>query len=195
MDFNFLNSEELKAQFPGLWQQMQAIGDAYSTGALSNHRDSSGNLTRYKSADDLEKGIKFLKKAIEVADDDVNPYLSELIRKQLDSVTNELAATNQMNDARKAMYFKEAGELIAIAEENLFTGAFSEDKIEFQLRTHHDKQVKRDYYNKTLNEMKNDFIEVLEAVRREQSWDSMLIGRCEKCINQANKLLDILRSG
>ncbi|MDR0294203.1 MAG: hypothetical protein LBH95_08645 [Oscillospiraceae bacterium] len=87
--------------------------------------------------------------------------------------------------------FNAAGELIALAEKELFTGSFSENTIRTDLGS---RRGKRDYYIQELEEWKRSINSVLDGVREEQAWDTVLISRCEKCRDQAQKMLDYVQS-
>ena len=110
-----------------------------------------------------------------------------------------------------AMDFDKAGQLIALFEKDyFFTGAFSESIIrdDLQIRKRRDScstlgssgiqtyelRAKKDFYIKEFNDSLNLINQILNEVRTHQSWDATLISRCEKCKNQANKLLGIVRN-
>ena len=97
-------------------------------------------------------------------------------------------------------------ELIASFERELFTGAFSESAIKADLenrramdnlstmgswgRQTNKLSEKRNFYIETFYEVLGHIDSILEHTKS----DSSFIPRCEKCKNQANRLLDIVRN-
>jgi len=107
------------------------------------------------------------------------------------------------------MDFNKAGQLIALYEQGYFTGgSFSESTIRDDLQTRkasdayakmagrwsNELDKKKSFYIQEFSNGLSTIKTILDAVRTHQSWDTMLISRCEKCINQANKLHDIVRN-
>ena len=88
------------------------------------------------------------------------------------------------------MDFVKAGELIALYEKEYFSGAFCERVIRDDLGM---RRGKKNFYIDEYTTGLDWINAILDAVRTHQSWDSMLISRCEKCRDQANKLLNIAR--
>jgi hypothetical protein len=121
------------------------------------------------------------------------------------------------NERHNALYkhgyfdFNEANRHIALYEQSYFSGGvFSESFIKDDLKnrkamdnistfTSRGRQtnevgIKKNFYIQEYNTAIAHINTILAAVRTHQSWDSMLISRCEKCRDQAYKLLDIVNS-
>ena len=106
--------------------------------------------------------------------------------------------------------FVKAGQLIALYEKEYFTGSFSEKVIRDDLQSRKASDAyskmgssgrqtyllpeKKNFYIKEFTSGLNDINTVLNATKAHQSWDSALISRCEKCRDQADKLLNIVRN-
>lgn len=101
--------------------------------------------------------------------------------------------------------FNELGQFISLVESELFTGSFSENTIHADLQLRRNKDVLNQWQTSALSDKKRIYIQelnkwldgtnkVLNLVQTHQSWDSELIARCERCKNQANTLLNIVRS-
>lgn len=106
--------------------------------------------------------------------------------------------------------FNAAEQLIALAENDLFTGLLSESTIRSDLqnrqamdrlstlgssgRQTYELSSKRQVYIQELGKWLSGINTVLEEARTHRSWDSTLIKNCEKCKNQATRLLGIVHS-
>jgi len=106
--------------------------------------------------------------------------------------------------------FNKIGQVIALYEENYFTGGFSEWVIKDDLQNRKSmdalstmgssgKQTyrlaeKKRFYVEEFSNGWNWINAALNEVRAHQPWDSMLISRCERCRDQAKKLLDIVQN-
>ena len=87
--------------------------------------------------------------------------------------------------------FNKANDYISLVERDYFSGCFSESVIRDDLRT---RRSKKSFYIEDFRSTLDTINGVLEATRTHQSWDSVLISRCEKCITQVQRLLDLVYS-
>jgi len=103
--------------------------------------------------------------------------------------------------------FNRAGKLISLAEEEFFTGSFSENTIRSDLqnrksldslstlgssgRQTYELSTKRQIYAQELKTWLDCINTVLNAAQANQ--ETKLIDRCEKCKSQINKLLYIVQ--
>ena len=107
------------------------------------------------------------------------------------------------------MTFDQIERIISLYEKS-YSGPFSESTVKDDLenkraldsysmlgsspRQTHELRAKKDFYIKEFNDNLIYINKILDAARIHRSWDSMFISRCEKCKNEANKLLGIVRN-
>ena len=100
--------------------------------------------------------------------------------------------------------------IIAIYEKEYFTGCFSEKVIRDDLENRKTMDMlstmgsnpyqtyclpeKKNFYIKEFNTAKKTINTFLNSIRTQQPLNSMLISRCEKCIDQANRLINIVEN-
>lgn len=109
-----------------------------------------------------------------------------------------------------AIDFNKAGQIIAQMETNLFSGPFRKDAIRDILekvktsdrlsalgssgRQTNALRNQRDSLVQMLDEQEESIEIILTEVRKDQSWDSVLISRCEKCKGQVEHLRSVVRN-
>ena len=96
-----------------------------------------------------------------------------------------------------AIDFNKLERCICQIEQNYFTiGAFNENIVrnDLQYRPANELSQKKNFYIQDFNGVLETINIILNAAQNHQPLDSMLISRCEKCKNQMNKLLGIVRS-
>ena len=109
------------------------------------------------------------------------------------------------------MTFNEIEQDIVWYEREYFIGgAFSESTIKTDLenrkamdrlstmgslgRQTNELANKREFYIKEFNDSLNWISSTLDAARIHRAWDTTFISRCEKCKEQANRLLNFVRN-
>jgi len=84
--------------------------------------------------------------------------------------------------------FNKMADLVAKDEEMLFHGCFNEATIRSDLATRRDK---RDTYFQYYSKFIADHNNFLDLLNTHQAWDANLIGRVERCRNEALRLREI----
>ena len=171
--------------------------------------------------DDLTKGIALLEIVIDDGLKEFPPDRLELAKrchdvsvKRRDNLIDILKTKSELTKAvsgEPSINFARAEQYIAKIEQGYFNnGAFSESNVKDDLenrraldsysmlgsspRQTYELRAKKEFYFNDFNNNIGTIKNILSELQKYQPENKMLISKCEKCLNELNKLQDIVRN-